>query len=221
MRRWIVRAALVLAASPALAADYSAGLPDEYFTGDWSGPYVGINGGAAWGHSRWSAGGAATTDDFHISGGMAGATFGYDIQVRNWVWGVVADIDWTDIEGTDPTPCSPNCMTSNDWLATARGRIGFAHGAFLPYLTGGLAVGDVKAHFNGNTTGVDTDTQVGWAAGAGIEYQFRHGWSLWVEYLYADLGSATCRVIVCSGPPNNSSVDFVVSMVRAGINRRF
>ena len=220
MRRWFLGAALVLAASPVLAADYSAGLPDAYFAGDWSGPYVGVHGGGAWGQSRWTAD-TATTGDFDISGGVAGATFGYDVQVRNWVWGAVADIDWSDVEGGNSTPCTPDCVTGSDWLATVRGRIGYAHGAFLPYVTGGLALGDVEAHFSDNGTGVDSETRAGWTAGAGVEYRLRQGWSVWVEYLFTDLGEATCRASVCAGPATSSSVDFVVSMVRAGINRRF
>src|SRR5580704_1908537 len=38
------------------------------------------------------------------------------------------------------------CQTQNDWLGTARGRLGYAFDRFLPYVTGGLAAGDIKAN---------------------------------------------------------------------------
>ena len=46
-----------------------------------------------------------------------------------------------------PRPsCVPlGCETRNHWLATVRGRVGYAFDRFLPYLTAGLAVGDINA----------------------------------------------------------------------------
>ena len=37
------------------------------------------------------------------------------------------------------------CETSSSWLATFRGRVGYAFDRWLPYVTGGGAYGNVKA----------------------------------------------------------------------------
>ncbi len=42
--------------------------------------------------------------------------------------------------------CPTGCQTKNNWLGTARGRVGYAWDRVMPYVTGGLAVGDVKAN---------------------------------------------------------------------------
>ena len=111
---------------------------------NWTGLYVGINGGGAWGRSDWTS-----TNEFDVSGGMVGGTIGYNWQSGNWVYGLEGDIDWTDISGRTHFACSFGCKTSNSWLATVRGRVGYAYDRFLPYITGGLAVGDIRARTPG------------------------------------------------------------------------
>ena len=194
---------------------------------DWNGPYFGVNGGWAWGDSRWNApffGTTVTTGDFDVSGGVLGVTLGDDWQNGPWVMGGVADIDWADISGDTPGSgagsCGPNCATASDWLGTVRARIGYAHGPLLAYVTGGLAVGDVTGYHVTKNTGTSSSTEVGWAAGAGVEYAFAADWSASLEYLYADLGSSDCKVGVCSytGP---TTVEFATSLVRVGVNRRW
>src|SRR5262245_56524065 len=59
---------------------------------NWTGFYIGINGGGAWGSSRWDSVGS-----FDVSGGMLGGTIGYNWQAYQWVFGLEGDIDWTNI----------------------------------------------------------------------------------------------------------------------------
>jgi len=180
---------------------------------NWTGLYLGINGGYAWGSSRWS--GYANNAD--PSGVMVGGTIGYNWQALGspWVFGLEGDIDWTNIK--DSTACGGlNCQTKNNWFGTVRGRVGYAFDRFLPYFTGGLAVGDIEA----NRTGFigSSSTNAGWTIGAGIEGVIAGNWTAKVEYLYADLGDTTCSAVACGVPTN---VDLTVNVVRAGLNYRF
>ena len=69
------------------------------------------------------------------------------------------------------------------WYSTFRARIGYGVApTWLIYLTGGLAVGEIKSTTNiqfgtdqiglGNFSGSDTVTRLGWTVGAGIGIGF-------------------------------------------------
>lgn len=200
-------------AAPALAADmpvpYKA--PVMAAPWNWTGFYVGINGGYGLGSSNWTAG-AVTTGDFNTNGAMVGATVGYNMQMNQIVFGFEGDASANWMTGTDSTGC---CQTQNDWLGTARVRLGYAMDRVLPYITAGGAFGDVKASTLGLT---QTATRFGWTAGAGVEVAFGGAWSAKVEYLYADLGSTSCDAITCGVV---TDVDFRANIARAGINYHF
>ncbi len=106
----------------------------------WTGFYVGINGGGGFGSSNWDS-----TGSRNISGGLVGGTVGYNYQFGQWVSGLEGDIDWADINGSTNNACAPGCKTSDSWLATARGRFGYAADRFLPFVTAGAAFGDIRA----------------------------------------------------------------------------
>ena len=148
---------------------------------------------------------------------MVGGTVGYNLQFGGFVLGLEGDIDWSDIKGSTATNCPGTCETTNNWLGTARGRIGYAFDRFLPYFTGGAAFGDIKGTLVG--VGNFKQTKVGWTGGAGIEYAFIDNWSAKIEYLYVDLGKATCNA-ACSGG-NPIDVTFNTNIVRAGVNYKF
>jgi outer membrane immunogenic protein len=91
----------------------------------------------------------------------------------------------------------------------------------MPYLTGGLAVGDVNVRAFLNSTGVGaedfTKTQLGWTAGAGIEMSVYANWSLKAEYLYVRLADT-------NGPSSNglpSTANFSENIIRGGLNYSF
>jgi opacity protein-like surface antigen len=133
---------LTLALSSAFAADSSP----PY---NWTGFYVGINGGGGWGDSRHDFEAAGTTTgDYRISGATAGGTLGANLQAGGLLLGVEGDMNWSDIGGSDSCP-NPNftCRTRNKWFATARGRVGDALDRFLPYITAGAAFGEIRANF--------------------------------------------------------------------------
>jgi outer membrane immunogenic protein len=220
---------LAVAATSALAADMppSRSLPlprapayVPFFT--WNGFYVGINAGYGFGHSNWTD--TLTLDstgNFNVKGGLVGGTAGYNLQFGSFVFGLEGDLDWSNIKGSITTTCpGATCETSNHWLGTARGRIGYAFDRFLPYVTAGGAFGNIKGTFVG--VGEFKQTKVGWTGGAGVEYAFIDNWSAKIEYLYVDLGKATCDA-TCSAPAgaNPITATFKSNIVRAGVNYKF
>ena len=212
-------AALVVAQS-ATAADlsvaplYKAPPPAMAPAYNWSGFYLGINGGGGWGHSNWDT----SSDRIGLSGGLVGGTAGYNWQIGRAVLGLEGDIDWANLKGTNTsTLCPLGCSTSDTWLSTVRGRAGYAFGGVLPYVTGGLAVGDIRAATPGFAGA--TNTSAGWTAGAGVEFALPGNWSAKAEYLYVDLGRFNCGVS-CNGLPTDN-VSMHDNVVRAGVNYRF
>ncbi len=177
---------------------------------NWTGFYVGINGGYGFGTSNWS--GAAVSPK--PKGGLAGGTIGYNYQVGSWVWGLEGDFDWADVNGS--AVCGGfTCQTKNSWLATFRGRIGYAFDRWMPYFTGGGAYGNVKAALNPGGFSA-SKSELGWTFGGGLEYAFLGNWSAKIEYLYVDLGRFD------TGPaPFVNNVSFKENLVRAGINYKF
>ena len=206
---------LALAGGSATAAD----LPRYYQPGPaynpiytWTGFYVGINGGGGWGSSQWDA-----VNSFDLSGGLIGGTVGYNWQFGQAVVGAEGDIDWSGIKGTSTVLCPGGCETRNKWLATVRGRLGLAFDRFLPYVTGGLAFGDINATVPILPGG--SISNAGWTVGAGVEVGLVSNVSLKAEYLYVDLGNFNCGLNCGLAPGSN--VSFTTSVFRGGANLRF
>ncbi len=220
IRTGIAIAALLIATIAAQAADlpqpsYKAPAYSAPAYANWSGFYVGLNGGYGFGKSSWSGAGL-TSSDFNVNGGMVGGTVGYNYQTGVWVWGLEGDIDYSMMKGSFSGICGSSCETKNDWFGTARGRIGYAGWTnWLPYFTGGAAFGDIKAT---DPFGSATKTNIGWTAGVGLEFALWTSWSVKGEYLYADLGKATCPAASCGA---DVDVTFKTNIVRLGVNYRF
>jgi outer membrane immunogenic protein len=205
---------------PAAAADlsrpiYTKAPPMAAPYYNWTGFYLGINGGGGWGSSSWDS-----TGSFDTSGGLVGGTIGYNWQTGPWVLGLEGDIDWANIKGTTNVPgcLGGGCQSENTWLGTTRGRVGYAFDRFLPYVTGGVAFGGVDATHPG-ATGVSS-TQVGWTAGAGFEFAVVNNVTAKVEYLHYDLGGFQCG-LNCGNGFVNDNVNFNANVVRGGVNLRF
>src|ERR1700730_8213387 len=101
-------AAAALSGAPALAADMPVRAP-VYKTApapvfNWSGFYIGVNGGGGWGHEHWNdntaVGGGAPVPPFHSSGGVFGGQIGYRWQQNQFVFGIEGTGDWADISST-------------------------------------------------------------------------------------------------------------------------
>jgi outer membrane immunogenic protein len=225
MTRFIFAACTALFAAAIAAPAFAADLPAPTYRGpaykapvyvasfNWTGFYVGINGGYGFGKSSWT--GPPDTGNFNVNGPLVGGTLGYNLQTGSWVWGLELDADYSWIKGSTTTTCPTGCETRNTWLATGRGRIGYAWDRWLPFITGGAAFGSEKATLLGVS---ESKTQLGWTAGAGVEYAFMGAWTAKLEYLYVDLGKWSCSAATCGVA---SDVKFTSNIVRAGLNYRF
>lgn len=126
-----------------------------------------------------------------------------------------------------------------NWLATARGRIGYTiTPTWLLYVTGGLAVAGLESSVlftglvdNGAVRLVPVSasrqwTAVGFAVGAGGEAAITQNVSVKLEYLFADLGEATRPIGTYLSTPcclQTASVreDVIAHVVRVSLNYRF
>jgi iron complex outermembrane receptor protein len=207
---------------------------------NWTGVYLGLNGGFTFGASDWTDSVTGTSsDNFSTLGFVFGGTVGANFQAGSWVFGAEADGDWANSSGfgtftttSTSSLCAGGCLTKNSWLATVRGRAGYAFDRFLAYGTVGAAFGNIQANFSNNP--VTTSTKTGWAIGAGVEYALGFNWSAKAEYLFVDLGSGSCTTDCALqnpgglgpnplGPPTIPGVivQFNESIIRAGLNYKF
>ena len=69
----------------------------------------------------------------------------------------------------------------------------------MPYITGGLAYGDVSARVKGFPE--QSDMRAGWTLGAGVEVALAAPWTAKLEYLYVDLGDVGCGGVAASPEP--------------------
>src|ERR1051325_8538123 len=174
MKRFIPLACAGLLAAamvtPSFAADIvrpSLKAPVFVAPFSWSGFYVGVNGGYGWGTTKLSN--IIGNQSFNDTGGLVGGTVGYNLQTGHWVWGFEGDIDASWLKGTSSAApmCALGCELKQSWFATARGRVGYAFDRWLPYFTGGLAMGDSKITVTNNASllgilgGSQTDTRTG------------------------------------------------------------
>ena len=201
---------------------------------DWTGFYVGIEGGGVWGKSvqigqRTDRDTFDATPWFGVSGGMFGNTVGYNVQfARMFVYGLEGDMSWVDASGSAsqiaPFNTNNTASTKEDWLATARARIGVTPvDRWLVYATGGLAAADVAATITPPTVFLDSESHVrsGWTAGGGVEASITGNWSAKLEYLYVGLQNHAYAVPTPNNPAADNRAGGVPlnnNIVRGGIN---
>jgi outer membrane immunogenic protein len=214
-----IAAATIMVAGQALAADVprmprkAAPLVPFYY--NWTGFYVGFNVGYGTGTSTWDIPAVSLSP----KGMTYGATVGYNWQAGSFVYGIEADYSVSDVKGSLANCgglAGVTCETSNPWLATFRGRLGYAFDRFMPYVTAGGAYGDIKATISpaGLTA---NEAKMGYAAGVGLEYAFLGNWTAKVEYLYVNLGKFDTGFFT----PVVDNVSFDESIVRVGVNYKF
>jgi outer membrane immunogenic protein len=159
---------------------------------NWSGFYVGINGG--WGSSqkRWddtSFGAPISLGSHDATGGTVGGQIGYRWQSAQWVFGVEAQGNWADFQGSNAIPLA-GAFTNDtrvDAFGLFTGQVGYAANNVLFYLKGGAAV--TSDRYRTLLTGTGTqitnnadDTRWGGVVGVGLEYGFSPNWSAGIEY---------------------------------------
>ena len=200
--------ALIALAAPASAADLAARpytkAPPPMVAPiyDWSGVYLGINGGGGSAHKCWDVinlGGAVVAPPVPIgchdaTGGTAGGQIGYRWQTANWVFGVEAQGNWADFKGSNANLAFDGVQneTKIDAFGLFTGQVGYAWNNVLLYVKGGAAVVRDKYRVFDFATGVTLndgrETRWGGAVGAGLEFGFAPNWSVGVEYDHLFMG---------------------------------
>ncbi|MCC5978285.1 MAG: porin family protein [Salinarimonas sp.] len=233
MKRFVPAFAFSLAtvtplAMPAFGADLpqpaqaAPTMPAFVDAAAWTGFYIGANVGYAHGVTKFPGAGNALTNrsDALIGGVQAG----HDWQAGMFVLGLVGDFQATDLSKTYREP-DGSLTTRLDRIGTVRARIGIPFDGIMPYLTGGFAYGRniVRAREDDVSVHISKD-HFGWTAGAGVEAQLGHGWSLQAEYLYADFGRRMYNQVVVSA---TDTTEFslparpTAHIARIGVNYRF
>lgn len=224
MKRLFASIALgALSLDAASAADTPVKAPRAaYF--DWSGLYFGGHVGYGTGRFGPETNPLPLQSVFFphsITGLIGGYQAGYNLQLPNhFVIGAEADVSFiSPIDRPKLAPAPFN--TTLDYFGTVRGRVGYAFGTLLPYVTGGLAYGSTHIDLNDandNVIALKYRTHFGWVAGAGVEFALGGPWSGKLEYNYIDLGARTYDL--ASVPLPDARVDPQLQVVKLGINYR-
>jgi outer membrane immunogenic protein len=232
-------AGLVVAcfAGAAVAADlparvYTKAPPPVVAVYNWTGCYVGGNGGGLWGHKDWwqTAGAGALFSSHDVDGGMGGVQVGCDYQFSgNWVVGIQGDYDWVDATGSGPHSTLPTLTDQShiSGVGSVTGRVGYAWDRFLGYAKGGVAWDrDSYLQFftaTGTPFASSSETRDGWTVGVGGEYAFWQNLSVFVEYDYYDFGSHNVSFTSALAPTLAGTIRIHEnqSVVKAGINWLF
>jgi len=228
----------------------------------WTGFYIGGNFGAGWGTTETTVDVGATVAPFiapaalalsipftsnTVNGFIGGGQLGYNWQYGVFVLGVEGDIEWSNLEGTNPCVGGALfCKTTHDWQADITGRLGVvAFDKALVYIKGGAvwqhsnysASNSVTATapgvaFSASANASASDTRLGVLLGTGIEYGFLPNWSAKLEYNFEEFGSRTLNFPVsacatgagCVPPPAINVVTSIKDwdhIIKAGVNYRW
>lgn len=179
--------------APAPQPSYLAPVPVY----NWTGLYVGGHVGYGWATVSVDAANASVDGDGWFGGGQIG--YNWQAMGSPWVWGLEADASFFsgDI----------------NWFGTGRARAGYANGPWLTYVTGGVAWANTDVLVGSLS---ESQTHVGWTAGAGFEWAFAPQWSAKLEYLYLGLGNKTYNL-----GGTKFEADINANIVRLGVNYRF
>ena len=218
---------------PAKAPVYKAPIPVAY---NWTGLYVGLHVGGAWGRTTTENvapfggfdEGIFESYSLNSSGVFGGGQFGYNWQRSNWVYGLEFDIGYLGLKKEINIPTVPPddfVSVKYGWYGTFTGRLGYAWNNALLYAKGGGAVARIRNIASDLDGGVfdpadyseTSTTKLGWALGGGLEYGLTPKWSIKGEYLYMDFGKITST--------NASAEQFThrnqVHTAKVGLNYRF
>lgn len=181
---------------------------------DWSGFYIGINGGGGSSHKCWDfvtpVTGVLVGEGCHnATGGTVGGQVGYRWQSANWVFGLEGQGNWADFSGDNVSllfPAQRN-RTRIDAFGLITGQVGYAWNNVLFYVKGGGAV--VADKYNvyvapglvgaGTLLASTNDNRWGGTVGAGLEFGFAPNWTVGVEYDHIFLGNRTLTVTAPGG----------------------
>ena len=199
-------AALVVLASPAFTADLQPAIGAPPGAHNWTGLYFGGHCGGAWGDTRTTgdrgAFDSATHRDYSLrpAGWVCGGELGFNMQISGWFWGIESDFGYLGLKASITQNASPRNFVEVNYgfYGVAAGRAGVVVDRALLYAKAGVAFAQIRntaSHLIGGVIDPADFTEldkmhIGWAAGTGIEYGLSSSWSVKLEYLYLDFGTA-------------------------------
>jgi outer membrane immunogenic protein len=234
---------LALGLSSASAADIAArpykaapiAVPMMY---DWSGFYLGVNGGYGWSRQCLdvtAVGGLVGTfaeGCRDAGGGVVGGQIGYRWQTGAMVFGLEAQGDWANLRNSRITTLfnpADTFKTNINGIGLFTGQIGYAWNSTLLYVKGGAAVVNQRWDLFDTATGVGISQaeRTRWAGtiGAGLEYGITPNWTIGVEYDYIWRTGDTSTFVIPAAlvPPitvtTNTRTD--ISLITARVNYKF
>jgi outer membrane immunogenic protein len=209
---------VALGLAPASAADlaarpYTKAAPPMMALYDWSGFYIGANGGGGTSRKCWDL---VTTpagvpifpfrEGCHdATGGTAGGQIGYRWQASAWVFGLEAQGNWADFSGDHVSLFFPTDRNRSriDAFGLFTGQIGYAWNNVLFYVKGGAAVTDDKHDVFAIPSGVllssAREGRWGGTAGVGLEYGFAPLWTVGIEYDHLFMGNRNINFTTPTG----------------------
>lgn len=176
------------------------------------------------------------------SGFLGGIEGGYNWQLNpHLLIGIETDIQALSTNGETNTgavmyPGSPTTQfvltsyANNNWMWTARPRIGLIENNWLFYLTGGPALALLQTDFLFSTNVGQFESQrvskvtPGYVVGAGVEAGLTNHISMKAEYLFADFNNQTGSMRNHSVPADQNftnTVKLKTNMLRLGVNYEF
>ena len=241
MKKLTAIAALIIATSPAWAADLPPAprapvpyMPAAMPVFSWTGFYIGGNIGGGWsrGNVVDSVFGVNFTNGNSASF-LGGGQVGGNYQISAFVIGAEADFDWfanNNNSGTGTTVPAGifRASANNRWETTLAARFGYAWDRALFYgKAGGGWVGAGNFAVTNVGTGASVafnngNTNTGWLVGAGVEYAFTQNWTAKLEYDYLALNNASYTVTVpVVGPDTFTNGGRNVQTLTVGVNYLF
>jgi len=212
---------------------------------DWSGFYIGLNGGGGWSDKCWDNTvfrGVATVPAFaegchDATGAVAGGQIGYRWQASSWVFGLEAQGDWADLKGSNVSrdffraPGDTTNQSRIDAIGLFTGQIGYSWNTFLLYVKGGAAVTHDKYDgFVVNQAILDphfdraSETRWGGVVGVGGEFAFTPNWSFAIEYDHLFMGDRDLNFTATGAVPLATRTDRIrqdVDLVTVRLNYRW
>ena len=243
-RHWLAVLVAFVSIVGATQRALSDGAPYEYTPPPppvrigWTGFYLGVNLGGAWGSSTATdTGGVVLDDSFSASpsGVVVSANLGYNWQLGPMIYGLEGDIGDLGLASSGgyyvPFGYDASTTTDTEFYLTLRARLGFLLNGWLLYATGGYIGADTNVQVLEACSSFCTTPTVsasnsgwrnGWTLGGGVELALDGAWTAKVEYLYYNFGSVDVTTPPTSALGGNTwNVETDGSLVRVGLNYRF
>jgi len=255
MKKYKLRSSLFICLTSLVVGTHAAKAQETYpYT--WNGFYLGALAGADFSRfntktstqagplldaAQANAVNQAGNQTMYPKGFLSGFEGGYNWQVNHWLLGLETDIQALSINDSTysnaiTTPTRPDrqfvitSYGSNNWLFTARPRLGFVANNWMFYVTGGLGLAYLQSDFlfTNNVGGFESQrvnqVKPGYIVGGGVETALTNRIKLKAEYLFADFNNTSAFQMNHNVPADQTfknSVNLKSNLIRLGVVYQF